>query len=380
MARISPQKAIVASLIGVLALAVIITTACKKEFNENELSNSTATPNLSQTYNYGVGSDNLVTLGRVLFYDKNLSLNNGISCGSCHKQEFGFGDNQQFSPGLMGKLSSRNTSTLISPISIFGASAFFWDGRAADLESAAIMPVLNQDEMHAIDVQLLPGKLAKLDYYPQLFQNAFSTPEITVPRIRIALAAFMRALISSNSRVVGLFISGQLTYDELQGENIFQGKAKCYSCHKGQDFSTYDGSEFWNIGLDYDYADKGRYMITGEEKTKGAFKLPHLRNIAQSAPYMHDGRFNTLREVIDHYDHGIINNPQLSYRLRDIPQSVISNVPVGVLPEDVDFSMYPPQSLNLTEIEKRQLEAYLRAMSDPVLLNHPKYSDPFRRQ
>jgi cytochrome c peroxidase len=379
MALISPQKAIITSIIGALALALIITPACKKEVGENDFSNSTSTPNLSQNYSYGFGNDNLTILGRVLFYDKNLSLNNGISCGSCHKQEFGFGDNQQFSRGLMGKLSSRNTSALLSTSSFFGASVFFWDGRAADLESAAIMPVLNQDEMHAIDVQLLPEKLSKLDYYPQLFQAAFLTPEITVPRIRIALSAFMRAITSSNSRVVGLFVSGQLTYDELQGENIFQGKAKCYSCHKGQDFSTYDGSEFWNIGLEYDYVDKGRYLITGEEKTKGAFKLPHLRNVAQSAPYMHDGRFNTLREVIDHYDHGIINNPQLSYRLRDIPQSVISNLPVGVLPEDADFSMYPPQSLNLTEVEKRQLEAYLRAMSDPVLLNHPKYADPFRR-
>ncbi|MGL5891320.1 MAG: cytochrome-c peroxidase, partial [Bacteroidia bacterium] len=316
-------------------------------------------------------------LGRVLFYDKNLSLNNSTSCGSCHKQQHGFGDNQQFSRGLMGKLSSRNTSTLIHT-RFLGASAFFWDGRTGLLSDAVLMPVLNQDEMHAIDIQLLPEKLAELSYYPQLFQNAFATPEITVPRIRIALEAFINVLYSANSRV-GQFQSTNLTYTELQGEQIFRGKAKCYSCHVGEDFSGYDGSEFFNIGLDYEYTDKGRFYVTGDEKSKGVFKLPSLRNVAESAPYMHDGRFNTLREVIDHYDHGIINNPQLTYQLRNIPVSVLNMHNPASLP-DIDFSMYPVQSLNLTETEKQQLEAYLRAMSDPVLLNHPKYSDPFRRQ
>lgn len=376
--RFSIQKLIIASLTSLLAVSFIVSAACKKELSDTITDNSAATPDLSQTYTYNGITNRLAELGRVLFYDKNLSLNNSTSCGSCHKQQHGFADNQQFSRGLMGKLSTRNTSSLIST-PFLGASAFFWDGRAANIDDAVLMPVLNQDEMHAIDLQYLPEKLNKLSYYPQLFQNAFGTPEINVPRIRQALAEFINVMISVSSRV-NSGNGAALSPDEIQGEALFKGKAKCYNCHVGQDFAGYDGSSFFNIGLDYEYPDKGRYLITGQQKHKGVFKLPSLRNVAESAPYMHDGRFGTLREVIDHYDHGIKNNPQLSYRLRNIPQSVLQNLPPNVMIEDMDFSMYPPQSLNLTEIEKRQLEAFLRAMSDPAMLYDAKYSDPFRRQ
>jgi cytochrome c peroxidase len=376
--RISIQKFIIASLSTFVAVSFVVSAACKKELSDTITDNSTAVPDLSQSHTYNAITNRLAELGRVLFYDKNLSLNNSTSCGSCHKQQHGFADNQQFSRGLMGKLSTRNTSSLINTSSFIGSTTFFWDGRAASINEAVLMPVLNQDEMHAIDLQYLPEKLNKLSYYPQLFINAFGSEEITVPRIRQALAEFINVMVSVSSRVNS--VNGTaLSPDETQGELIFRGKAKCISCHTGTDFTGYSGLAFFNIGLDYEYPDKGRFYVTGNEKDKGSFKMPSLRNVGESAPYMHDGRFSTLREVIDHYDHGIKNNPHLSFHLRDIPQSVLQNIPPNVMIEEVDFSMYPPQSLNLTEVEKRQLEAYLRATSDPVLLYDPKYSDPFRR-
>ncbi|MCU0435626.1 MAG: hypothetical protein MUC87_19355 [Bacteroidia bacterium] len=375
---ISPQKLIIGVLFLGTGISLLSTASCRKE-EEIPLTNQSPTPDLSVQHSYffaSFESNAKARLGRVLFYDKNLSLNNSTSCGSCHKQQHGFADNMQFSRGLMGKLTTRNTSTLLTP---GFNSKLFWDGRAPNIETAMLMPALNPDEMHAIDVQLLPEKLSKLNYYDQLFMDAFATTEITVPRIREALNTFFLALVSTNSRATP-FWGSNLTQEERMGEQIFHGKGKCYNCHNGNDFGGYEAT-FANIGLDYTYNDPGRFAVTGENYDKGRFKVPALRNVAESAPYMHDGRFNTLREVIDHYDHGIKTNDQVSPYLRNLPQSFFSNITFPVADVNaLDASMYPVQSLGLSETEKQQLEAYLRAMSDPVLLNHPKYSDPFRHQ
>lgn len=360
-----------------IVLSILIAPSCRQSIDDEVAVRAETTPKLpAQPFSYEgsqLNNNDLVTLGRVLFYERNLSLNTSTSCGSCHQQKFGFADNKQFSPGLYNLNGARNTSTLVASVFSMNGRSLFWDGRAETTIGAVLMPVTNSREMHMYDVDDLPNRLSKLSYYPQLFTNAFGSSEITVMRIRQALAAFLGALITVDSRTNH---PEQLNAYEREGEALFFGKAKCYSCHNGSDFNGYEVI-YENIGLNVSYTDPGRYGITRSEKDRGRFKVPSLKNIAQSAPYMHDGRFTTLRQVIDHYDQGIQNSPNLSPWLRDIDLAALFQQNPTIDLSTYDFSVYAPIRLNLTELEKDRLEAYLNAMSDPVLLNHPKYADPF---
>jgi cytochrome c peroxidase len=363
-----------------IALSILIAPSCRKSIDDQVEVRSEIAPKLpAQPFSYEgsqLNNNDLVTLGRVLFYERNLSLNSSTSCGSCHQQKFGFADNKQFSPGLYNLNGARNTSSLIqnsTSFAPFSERPLFWDGRAETTIGAVFMPITNSREMHMYNVEELPNRLSKLSYYPQLFTNAFGTPEITVTRIREAVAAFLGAMVTLDNRTRN---SGSLTAFENEGAILFTGKARCYTCHNGNEFNGYDVS-YENIGLNVSYSDLGRYGITGLAKDRGRFKVPSLINIAQSAPYMHDGRFATLRQVIDHYDHGIQNSVNLSPWLRDIDFAVFFQQNPNVDINTYDFSAYAPIQLNLTEREKDRLESYLNAMSDQVLLNHPKFSDPF---
>ncbi|MBI3502449.1 MAG: c-type cytochrome [Bacteroidetes bacterium] len=357
---------IIPAILACILCLFIFFTSCFKE-KELKVNGSPAQPKLpAQPYQYFNGDNDLATLGRVLFYDRNLSLNNSISCGSCHKQAFAFADNHQFSKGLDNGLTGRNASTVLSS----PEHNKFWDGRAANFDTAVFMPVMNKLEMHVFDLTILPPKLSMVSYYPDLFTKAYGTSEINVYRIRHALAAFAANLYSNNSKWDLQWQGIPLSPLEQQGLTVFEGKGRCYSCHNGGDFNGYV-SDYENIGLEVIYADKGRARITGNSTDDGKFAVPTLRNIELTAPYMHDGRYNTLREVIDHYDNAIQDSKNLSWVFRDFP----SVDTASVVPPN--FSSFPVVKLNLTEDEKKALEAFLKTLTDVSFATDPKFSNPF---
>lgn len=361
----------------VTGTALVLLFSCTK--NEADLTSAPlAYPKLPPvTADYPVNSDELATLGRVLFYERALSLNNSVSCGSCHRQENAFADNKRFSRGLHNTFTPRNTPTIITDIGSFsGPRNRFWDGRANNMDTAVLMPVANSAEMHIFNFDELPRKLARLGYYQQLFANAFSgDTTITVEGIRDALSVFCLNMFPQSS----LQAADRLNAFEKEGQLIFEGKAGCYNCHNGDYLNGYD-VDYKNIGLDMNYADAGRSNITGNSHDAGRYMIPSLINIEKTAPYMHDGRFNSLREVIDHYDHGIQPHTNLSYLLREIPVVFWDTLDWNTVSslDEFDFTPFPVKRLNLSEHEKQALEAYLKALTDEAFLTDPKFSDPFR--
>ncbi|MGZ3864944.1 MAG: cytochrome-c peroxidase [Bacteroidia bacterium] len=371
--------------IGIIAAALF--TACKKEKSITSHNTAAPQPDLSKlNYDYGTSTSNtIISLGRVLFYDNNLSLNNTISCGSCHVQKYAFSDNHQFSMGLNTELGGRNAATILNTF-----NNRFWDGRAENYDTAVFMPVQNHVEMGIFSLNILPRKLSQLSYYPDLFTNAFGSSEITIPRIREALSGFLSSITSFNSKYDNAYPGNPnlpnpsgpqipLTVIEQEGFNLFTGKAMCSNCHSSSDFSGWRGG-YENIGLDMVYSDLGRGAITKNTFDNGKFIIPSLRNIGVSAPYMHDGRFKTLREVIDHYSDRIQNNPNLSWVFRNLPSSaaVIDSLILasgGNL--NIALNSSPVKGINLTESEKKALEAFLHTLTDYSFLTDPKYSNPF---
>ncbi|MFN4886309.1 MAG: cytochrome-c peroxidase [Bacteroidota bacterium] len=242
-----------------------------------------------------------IALGKKLFYDPILSGDNTQSCASCHLQINGFTDPNQFSTGIDGVQGNRNAMPLIN---LGWQTKFFWDGGANGLESQVLGPITNPIEMHEDLANAIAELSADADY-PSLFKAAFGTEEITSQSIMRAIAQFERTLISGNSKY-DKYMRGevQLTQQELDGMNLFSDmdKGDCVHCHvMGSTFSDF---EFRNTGLDSIYADAGRYIITLNENDRGKFKTPSLRNIELTAPYMHDGRFQTLLECVQHYNTG----------------------------------------------------------------------------
>jgi cytochrome c peroxidase len=283
----------------------------------------------AQPYSYAVAGsakeNDKATLGRVLFYDKHLSLNNAIACASCHKQEAGFADTRAFSVGYEGRLTGRNSKSIINlggnrsndiRVNEEG-SLLFWDGRESVLQKLVARPILNHVEM-GLDVNSLPGKLISLAYYPGLFSNAYGDNTITMDRISECVALFLASIQSFDSRF-DRFVGGEqtaLSAVEQQGYMLFFQKYQCEGCHHLGN-SIYSETDFFDIGLDNTYADNGLGGVSKLQSDNGKFRVPGLRNVAVSAPYMHDGRYKTLEEVIDHYSSGVRNSPNLSFRLRD---------------------------------------------------------------
>ncbi len=343
------------SFFAMLSLAFLI--SCQKEESTKK---EAPAPNLPETlfdYKdlsaapgtvfanvYDQINSEMATLGRVLFYDRHLSKNNSTSCGTCHIQRLAFADGKQFSTGLNGKQTSRNSMAIANCVS---QDQFFWDIRARDLEKQVMMPIENHVEMGIENLESLPEKLAELNYYPALFNLAFGSEDITEEGISKALAMFLTSMVSKNSRFDREKFNGfsNFTSKELLGKELFEGKALCKNCHSN---SILGGWGTANIGLDLTYEDQG--------VANGSFKIPSLKNISETAPYMHDGRFNTLEEVVNHYNEGIQNHPSLSWHLRDYNG---------------------PFRLGLTELEKIALVAFLNTLTDHQYLTDEKYSDPF---
>jgi len=324
------------------------------------------------------------TLGRVLFYDVNLSVNNTVSCASCHQQAHSFSDPEQFSTGFDGQKTARNSMSLPNS-RWYNNGRFFWDERAASLEDQALIPIESMVEM-GMDLDDLILKLDTIPYYPPLFESAFGSATITSGRIAQALAQFQRSMVSFNSKFdEGIRIGhtfGQdfsnFTDQENLGKRLFRGRnannqntgINCASCHL-DDFNANNNADVneaifkdivaRNIGLDLVTeadADPGEGGANGNQNDVGKFKSPSLRNIALTAPFMHDGRFNTLEEVINHYSTEIKAHPNLDNRLRDGNNG-------------------PPATPNYTQEEKDALITFMHTLTDNTIATNSIWSDPF---
>jgi cytochrome c peroxidase len=303
------------------------------------------------------------TVGRVLFYDKRLSTNHTVSCASCHQARFGFSDPRRLSVGFAGGLTGRNSMGL-TQARYYARGHFFWDERANTLEEQVLQPIQNEVEM-GMTLPALESRLNAEPYYTNLFNQAFGSPVVTSERISRALAQFVRSIISSRSkydlgRPIGF---ANFTPQENLGRQIFLGQvgnATCAACHGSDNFVP---PNIFNNGLEFPYVDRGVGAITGRQQDQGVFKVPSLHNIELTAPYMHDGRFATLEQVVEFYNSGVVDNPNLPPPLR-VP------APPGALPG-------PPRRLNLTEGQKAALVSFLKTLTDTSVTTDPKFSDPF---
>ncbi len=250
-----------------------------------------------------------VELGRLLFFDKRLSKDNSIACASCHMPALAYTDGQAVSSGVRHLQGERSAPASINRVF---AKAQFWDGRAATLEDQSIGPFVSPVEHGFIDHAEMIKKMNAIEGYKKRFKQVFGS-EITAANIGKAIASFQRTILSGNSPADRYDSGGEeqaLSPAAQQGLELFRTKARCTRCHSGFNFSD---EKFHNLGIGWDTntVDLGRYMVTKNPEDIGAFKTPTLREIARTAPYMHDGRFGTLEEVINFYDQGGIKNPHL---------------------------------------------------------------------
>jgi cytochrome c peroxidase len=265
-----------------------------------------------------------IALGRKLFYDTRLSKDNSLACASCHKPESDFADSTKISKGVGGVVGIRNAPTILNaayePLQ-------FWDGRAMSLEQQAVRPIADPLEMNQPH-EIFLSKLAKDPAYKTLFAKSFGSLDITLGRVEKALASFERTILSGNSAFDRYQYRGDqsaLTPAQVRGLALFVNpqKGNCAACHTlGPQFAQFTDGKFHNTGVgvgdDGAFADVGRYHETKVETDKGAFKTPTLRNVANTAPYMHDGSLQTLRQVVDFYAGGGNSNPYLDIEMKTI--------------------------------------------------------------
>lgn len=283
---------------------------------------------------------NGIELGERLFNDPILSSDNTISCASCHRPEFAFADTARLSVGVGGKLGERNTPSVMNMLS---RPYFFYDGRAATLEEQVYHPIRNPVEMN-LDVKEAVKRVKDDKNYLRWFKNIYGKkPDSAL--IATAIATFIRSLESVGDAPFDLWVHDKdtaITMSEsaIRGRQLFMNKAKCFDCHFTPDFTA---DQFRNIGL-YDGKtnnDVGRFAITKDSSDLGKMKTPGLRNVGRTAPFMHDGRFKSLKEVVDFYD-----NPK-----KFVPDAI-----------NVDTLLQKP--LGLTDDEKKDLIAFLHSLTD----------------
>jgi cytochrome c peroxidase len=278
-------------------------------------------------------------LGRLLYFDKRLSADASVSCASCHEPKKAFTDGSAVSTGISGLKGGRSAPTVINRAY---STLQFWDGRARSLEEQAKGPIANPVEMtnlkdSAAAHKAVVDNLRKVPGYVERFQEAFGTRDFTIEHVARAIATFERTVYSGNAPF-DRYRAGEkaaMTAEQVRGMDIFFKKAACDACHIGFNFT--DGS-YANIGIGMNTArpDLGRFLVTGREEERGAFKVPTLREIEHTAPYMHDGSLRTLEEVVEHYNKGGLKNPQLDQRIKP---------------------------LNLTDQDKKDLVAFMKALS-----------------
>ena len=362
---------------------LIVVLSCQKETFNTEIK----APLLpAETYDYqpkwggmhshmegqdiGISND-VATLGRVLFYDKILSIDNTISCGSCHHQSLGFADQARLSVRFDNQLTDRNAP----PISnLYDDNLLFWDGRSTSINDLVLRPIRNHKEMGMEDLNFLIAKVKAAPYYTDLFTKAYGSDEVTSDKIAEAMTQFIKSMIGCNSPMDRVSTNGEsLSPLAMEGMNIFFGEGRCYNCHSGPDLNDRGGffvdpffppngggfgwaQDIADIGLDKNYTDVG--MGVFDEALVGVFKIPSLRNVALTAPYMHDGRFATLEEVVNHYNEGIQRSPNLD-------QVFIS------------WDTGDAIKLGLSESKKGALVAFLHSLTDEEYMHDPRFADPF---
>ncbi len=270
-----------------------------------------------------------IALGRKLFYDNLLSANNTMNCGSCHQLRNYFVDsNLAVSTGIDGIAGTRNAMPLFN---VGYSKTFFWDGGATNLESQVLGPITNPIEMHETMANVI-DKLQNHPQYPTLFKNAFGTDVVTSKLIMYAIAQFERTLISANSKF-DQWKRGEISLSpaELRGMEVYTSdeKGDCTHCHSFG--STFTDFEFRNTGLDSIPVDKGRALITLNPDDEGKFKTPSLRNVAVTPPYMHDGRFTTLRQCIEHYNKNFHYTKNLAPELKIVVKNRMSEADINDL-------------------------------------------------
>lgn len=289
-----------------------------------------------------------VDLGRRLFFEKKLSINNTQSCASCHQPEHAFTDGRRFSNGAEGETGTRNAMPLFN---LAWKRSFFWDGRAATLRQQVLMPVQSTNEMHET-LDRVTAKLAASREYPPLFTRAFGSPEITSNRVARALEQFVLTRVSCDSKF-DRALSGltELTSQEKRGFQLFmteydprrgQFGADCFHCHGGPLFQS---QSFANNGLDAQFPDAGRGAVTRRDGDRGRFAVPSLRNIELTGPYMHDGRFKTLEEVVAHYCGGVKRSSTL----------------------DPNLAKHPDGGVPLSQADQQALVAFLKTLTEQSL-------------
>lgn len=295
-----------------------------------------------------------VALGKKLFFEKKLSGDNTQSCASCHNQQNSFTDDTRFSEGIDGVFGTRNSMPLFNLAWNF-SDRFAWDGKELSLERQALEPVRNPIEMHSnwSDVE---RKLQEDLEYPTLFLQAFGTFTIDSILVTKALAQFERTLISGNSKFDQYLLgNAQLSSQELNGFNIFMDESKgdCFHCHGSDNNPLWTDNDFHNNALDVTFTDLGLGAVTGDPNDNGKFRSPSLRNLAFTAPYMHDGRFATLEEVIDHYSEGLQFSPTVDPLMKKVAQG----------------------GVQLSAQEKTDLKAFLLTLTDNSFINNPDFQN-----
>lgn len=358
---------------GILAMIssiIIIAISCSKE---TAVDNDVNIPDTPYELAYGsfpnpdLPKDNPLTregvkLGRMLFYEKSLSRDNTLACASCHLQKHGFSDTATFSIGIKKQPGKRQAMSVFNLA--WHSNEFFWDGRSHLLRDQALMPIQDPLEMD----ETLDNVIKKLNsnsVYKKQFSKAFGTETITPILLSKALEQFMNSIISNNSKY-DKFLAGlaTLSSQEERGRFLFfteynpsfpsASGADCQHCHGGANF---ENDKYMNNGLDNDATilDIGRQAVTGNAADKGKFKVPTLRNIELTAPYMHDGRFKTLEQVVDHYN--LVKNSTT------LDGSFRQQLPMG--------------GLNLSPSDKAALVAFLKTLTDNELATNPAYSSPY---
>jgi cytochrome c peroxidase len=315
---------------------------------------ATNTPAANRVTNAGA------TLGRVLFYDRNLSINNTVNCASCHAQNKGFSDDRRLSTGFAGGLTGAHSMRLTNAL-FYTDGRMFWDKRATNIENQSTQPVKDMTEMGFTVVvggaDSLVRKLNKLEYYPILFNKAFGTTQITEARMQAALAQYIRSIVSKSSKFdsgyAAVFNRNQpngnlnanfanYTAVENQGKALFLGQAGCQRCHVAPTFALTNNS--LSNGLD--------------ATERRIFKSPSLKSVGAAASYMHDGRFQNLTQVVNHYNNGIRVSPSLDNRLRG---------PNG-----------QPQRLNLSPAQVTAIVAFMNTLTDHELSRDTRFNNPFK--
>ena len=295
-----------------------------------------------------------VALGKRLFFDTILSADGTKSCASCHSPQSAFTDNTPTSVGIDGIAGTRNSMPIFNLAWNYN-ERFAWDGKELSLERQAEEPVQNPIELHS-NWDNVVQRLQAHSEYPELFQSAFNTSTITKELTTKAIAQFERTLISANSKFDRYSLGeATLTQQELNGLDIFlrEDKGDCFHCHGNPNNPLWTNNDFHNNGLDTTFSDLGLGAVTGDPNDNGKFRSPSLRNLAYTAPYMHDGRFTTLDEVIDHYSEGLQNSPTIDPLMKKIDEG----------------------GVQLTTQEKADLKAFLLTLSDPSFIDNPDFQN-----